>query len=57
MHQLYERNKRLNPGIDEDHTIFSTECPIYENKLILKKRMIGLDIWQPKKIHGICTNI
>ena len=36
-------NKRLNLGLDEDHATYSIKCPVYQNKLMLRKRRIGLD--------------
>ena len=37
-------NKRLNLGLDEDRATYSRECPVYQNKLMLRKKRIGLAI-------------
>lgn len=39
-----KENTRLNMGLDENHSTISKECPVYKNKLDLKKKRIGLDI-------------
>ena len=35
-------NNRLNLGLNENHSTNSKECPVYQNKLITKKRRNGL---------------
>lgn len=37
-------NKRLNLNLDESHATINRECPVYRNKLSLKKRRLGIDI-------------
>lgn len=37
-----KENRRLNLGLDENHATNNRECPVYQNKLNLKKRRIGL---------------
>ena len=49
--------RRHNLGLGEDHATFNRECPVYQNSCMLRKRRIGLAIWQPRKNHGIYTNI
>ena len=39
-----KENKRLNLGLDEGHATYSRECPVYQNKLMLRKRRIELAI-------------
>lgn len=39
-----KENKRLNLSLDENHETISKECPVYINKLNLKKKRLGLDI-------------
>ena len=34
--------KRLNLGVDENHVTHSRDCSVYQNKVNLKKRRIGL---------------
>lgn len=35
-------NKRLNLGLEENHTSTNRECPVYQNKLNAKRRRSGL---------------
>lgn len=35
-------NKKLNMGLDENHVTNNRECPVYKNKLSMKKRKMGL---------------
>lgn len=37
-------NKKLNLGLDENHTTSNKECPVYQNKLRNKKKRFGLNI-------------
>lgn len=37
-------NNKLNMGLDENHNTLSRECPVYLNKLNIKKRNMGLSI-------------
>ena len=39
-----KENRRLNPGLDEDQDTFNRQCLIYQNRLMLRKRRIGLAI-------------
>ena len=52
-----KENKRLNLGLEEDHATFNIDCPVYQNRRMLRKRRIGLAIQQPRKIHGIYTKM
>ena len=36
-----KENKRLNLGLDEYHATYSRECPVYQNKLMLRIRRIN----------------
>ena len=39
------KKRRLNRGLDEeDHATFNRESPVYQNRLMLRKRRIGLAI-------------
>lgn len=35
-------NRRLNMGLDENHATSNKECPVYQNKLEMKKKRLGL---------------
>lgn len=37
-------NKNLNLGLDENHVTTSKICPVYQNKLNIKKRRMGLNV-------------
>lgn len=37
-----KENRRFNLGLDENHVTNNRECPVYQNKLNLKKRRIGI---------------
>lgn len=39
-----KENKRLNLGLDENHCTNNRECPVYQNKLSLKMKRIGLTV-------------
>lgn len=37
-------NNKLNLGLEENHYTMNRECPVYQNKLNMKKRRIGLNV-------------
>lgn len=39
-----KENKRLNLELDENHATNDRECPVYQNKLNIKKKRIGLNV-------------
>lgn len=37
-------NQKLNMGLDENHGTYNKVCPVYQNKLNMKKRRMGLSM-------------